>query len=420
MVAAASQHGWLRDAFTECGDNADESCIVCSCIGLLGPTLVILGLLLLTDAIGNPPGKKAGVYNAGVRAWESTGYPTFAAAWCVPLSWPGAVHCQELTPCRCVRSLCRPATEFTVNVTSGGTDKTIPPQLEVAMSVEQTVVPLAVSNGEQTYTDALWYSGELDLWGGGWPTTDNYFTLTVEPVGPVVLEAFTCSNVGTTDDGGACALPATATRRSLASRLPTCTRFYRQVQFQETLLLIANPPTLKHPNWTLAAKATGCGMEYEDVLIPVTPAEFSADLATMPWPGAPPAWCNTWGALTLQRPNSTQLSIRSADDPYVLSGTLTGCTQRFGLSRRTYARLGTKYLILPGVMAAAVSGFVLMCLVARRRAMLRARAEAGFDEGMPLAGPPSFVPSALGGNIPTSYGATTAAGKGFQRQKTGD
>lgn len=55
-----------------------------------------------------------------------------------------------------------------------------------------------------------------------------------------------------------------------------------------------------------------------------------ADLNLEPWPGAPPPWCVKWGYQDLfpgqAYPNFTQVTLRSAADPYAMAGQLSGCT----------------------------------------------------------------------------------------------
>jgi len=390
---AVQKHSWYRDVFAECGeDYADEFCIGMSALFLIGPTTIILGVLLMSDAIGNPPGKRASSYNADVRAWESTGYPSFAAAW--------------------------PPSSFSVNVTAGGLDRAPVPLLSFDMELRTDVVTPHNNNGETAYSNGLWYSGSLDLWTAGWPSTDQYYSLELPVVEPVNLEAFSCTEEATSADGGPCAAPVSAGRR-LASRAPACAHYYRQIQFSSSMLLLAQPPTERNPNWTVTATNKVCGQEYSVVRVSVTEAEYSADVATMPWPGAPPAWCGVWGTLTDERPNATAVSLRSADDPYVLAGTLTGCRYEFGLSKGTYRRWGLSYFVVPGALATLISLLTLLCLVARRRATVRSalgKATPSREEGTPLSVPKFGAPTAYGSTATVT--GTGAGAKGFQRLTT--
>ena len=328
----------------------------------------------------------------------SSGYSTFTSAW--------------------------PATGFDVPVLLSGTDREPVPLLEFAVSANTNVLANQDNNGESSYSETLWYSGNLDLWAGGWPTNDPYFTLLTPYANPANLEAYTCSDVATSEDGGPCAAPAAPAapahgRRHLTSQLKPCANFYRQVQFASSLALIAQPPDLRNVNWTLnSGGAQSCGNDFNLIQIPVSQVEYTEDLATMPWPGAPPAWCNVWGTLSARRPNATYVTIRSADDPYVLAGADTDCTYRFGLPKSTFRHWGLTYLLLPGLAVCSASLLVVLCLVARRRASQRLsstrKESSARAEGTPLAGAGIFTlpPKAEG------YGATGGAGamaKGFQR-----
>jgi hypothetical protein len=283
------------------------------------------------------------------------------------------------------------------------------------MTENTDVLTARNNNGEQAYSNALWYSGSFSLWSAGWPPTDQYFSLSL-PLGVTVnLEAFMCSDVATSADGSTCTTLAGG--RRLASRLPQCTHFYRQIQFATGLVLVAQPPTERNPNWTVTNTKKVCGNTFQEVQLPVSEAVYTTDISTMPWPGAPPAWCGVWGTLTEERPNATAVTLRSEDDPFIVAGQVTDCSYEFGLNKRVYAHWGLVYLVLPGCCAVVLSLLTLLCLVARRRATLRSvatRATTPRDEGTPLSAPSQFA-------APSAYGATTGTGavsKGFQRLTT--
>jgi hypothetical protein len=346
-----------------------------------------------------------------------------------------------------------PAQGFDMPVTGGGTDRVPVPLLSVAMVPSTTVVEPLDNNGENSYTDALWFSGVLDLWSAGWPTNDPYFTLSIPPAEPANLMAYMCSDVATAADGGPCLpsnpalaakaglVPATASRRhhrrSLLVSLGNsganqpCANYYRQVQFLSQVLLVATAPDERNVNWTLQTGAKYCSSSYDYIHVPVSEAEYTEDLTTMPWPGANPAWCGAWGTLTAQRPNGTVVTMRSQYDPYVLAGMDTQCTFRFGLPKSVYRQVGVQYLLLPGFVASVLSLLTVACLVARRRASIR---QAGHrkpgdegDEGTPLASPPMLAARPGGPGVAQGgYGAVNAGGgasaglssavsKGFQR-----
>ena len=216
-----------------------------------------------------------------------------------------------------------------------------------------------------------------------------------------------------------------------------CTQYYRQVQFPAVVNLIATPPHVSvydptpTTNWTVGPAPNGCGTTFQNVQIPVTAAIYGEDIATMPWPGAPPAWCGVWGTLTAARPNGTTVTLRSAEDP-VAQGLLdTHCTYHFGLPKQEYRLYGARFLVLPGTLISGTAAGMIMCMVARRRAAARvARGRAATEaahEGTPLAPPGVFVPPsaqsaarAPAGKPAPPPGAQragygSAAGKGFQR-----
>jgi hypothetical protein len=364
-----------------------------------------------------------------VSAWQSTYYDQFASTF--------------------------PAQGFDVPVLVGGTDRVPAPALQFSMLPNTEVVEPLNNNGENAYTDALWFSGTLDLWSAGWPTNDPYFSLSIPPANDANLMAYMCSDIATNAAGGPCipSNPAIAAkagvappvgrhrhaRRSLlagaslsgltggsAASKTTCVNFYRQVQFLDQVLLVAKAPDLKNSNWTLQTGNTYCSSSNTYIHVPVSEAEYTEDLATMPWPGANPAWCGAWGTMTAERPNATVFTLRSQYDPYVLAGQDTKCTFQFGLPKAVYRRWGLQFLLLPGFIASVLSLLTVLCLVARRRAAARAVVvKAIVDEGTPLASPPSIAmvrPS--GGGQGGGYGAVgsprggggiAAVAKGFTR-----
>jgi hypothetical protein len=445
------------------------------------------------------------------------------------------------------------------------------------MTANTNVIEPNNNNGETSYTDALWYSGNVNVWAAGWPVNDPYITLILPPpAAPTTILAYSCVDAAVASEAAACAAapaaiaaaaasaaqaqaaqqaaqqaqqamalaetnslpmqltpsmsmagtvttvagapastlaavtaaampattaataaavpltalpaataaaavpaaaaaataPAAAVRRSLlaapgaggaagggagganaggykpgnyhAGPAPVaaapvapapppaiphggCLLYFRQVQFTSGVTLLAAPPRDDEPgNWTLNTAATACGTTYDVVSIPISSAVYTEDVATMPWPGAPPAWCGGWGALTAQRPSGMEVTVRSANDPVVAAGLDTHCSDTFGLPRSQYRAWGVTFLVLPGLAACGVSCAVLLCLVARRRAAARVakgRASAAAEhEGTPLAPPPGvFVlpPGAAGGGGGGGggYGAasSSAAAKGFTR-----
>ena len=326
-----------------------------------------------------------------MSAWQSTYYNQFASTF--------------------------PAQGFDVPVLAGGTDRVPVPPLQFSMLPNTEVVEPLNNNGETNYTDALWYSGTLDLWSAGWPTNDPYFSLSIPPAEEANLMAYMCSDIATTATGGPCipSNPAIAAkagvappvgrhhRRSLltaslagvvggSAASKACTNFYRQVQFLDQVLLVAKAPDLKNSNWTLQTGGAFCSSSNTYIHVPVSEAEYTEDLATMPWPGANPAWCGAWGTMTAERPNATVFTLRSEYDPYVLAGQDTKCTFQFGLPKAVYRRWGLQYLLLPGFIGSVLSLLTVLCLVARRRASARAGVvKAIADEGTPLASPPSIA-----------------------------
>ena len=366
-----------------------------------------------------------------VSAWQSTYYDQFASTF--------------------------PAQGFDVPVLSGGTDRVPTPALQFSMLPNTEVVEPLNNNGENSYTDALWFSGTLDLWSAGWPTNDPYFSLSIPPANEANLMAYMCSDIATNAAGGPCipSNPAIAAkagvvppagrrhaRRSLlasaslssltgssAASKTACVNFYRQVQFLDQVLLVAKAPDLKNSNWTLQTGGTFCSSSNTYIHVPVSEAEYTEDLATMPWPGANPAWCGAWGTMTAERPNATVFTLRSEYDPYVLAGQDTKCTFQFGLPKSVYRRWGLQFLLLPGFIASVLSLLTVLCLVARRRAAARAVVvKAIADEGTPLASPPSIAmvrgaPGGGGGGQGGGYGSVgpqggggiAAVAKGFTR-----
>ncbi len=386
-----------------------------------------------------------------MTAWTSAGggYQAFQAAW--------------------------PATGFEVAVLSGGTDREPVPILSFPMVAHTDAVPAANNNGETKYNQALWYSGSVDIWAAGWPTTDNYVTLQLpSPAAPTTLMAYTCADAAVPASAEECAAAAAAgmsgagepaaaatrrqrsrsrsrSRRSLhespaalaggarpspaaaAHAAPSpppvaprggCLLYYREVSFTSGVTLLAAPPMNPNTpgNWSLATAATACGTSYDTLRIPVSSGVYAEDVATQPWPGAPPAWCGTWGSLTTDRPNGTLVTVRSAQDPVVAAGLDTDCTDRFGIPVKTYRRFGAHRLVLPGLAASAAAAAVLLCLVARRRAGVRVArgrfAAASEHEGTPLAPPGVYSAPpevSAGGGYGAADGPATARDKGFTR-----
>lgn len=407
--------------FQEFGEMADSACYMFSALALSGPILLVFSVFIATGHIGNPGGPALGKYNQFVQQWDDQGYAQFTAAF--------------------------PATS-SINVTlseSGALlDHTAAPTTTLELSPVKTVTPLnSHSRNQDRLHDALYFQGEIDFWGGAnaWPTADQYVTLELDTATasvpqPVTIELYMCANVQTqtpcddvpavdsdtvvTAQAPSVAEAAPGRRRltsdkgdaaASAAAASMCTAYTRQVTIlQGITLTVQAPPKEDIGNWTLGT--FNCGQDFLTLTSHISEALYTEDVSKLPWPGAMPPWCYEWGTLFHERPNTTVITLRSATDPYVMSGKQTTCTFKYGLDQAGYNHYA-KEVIIPALALMSLSGLILSMLVVKYRRVEERRETLlkyglGDMEGTPLAGVNIAQASA------PSYGAT-AKRAGFSR-----
>lgn len=125
-----------------------------------------------------------------------------------------------------------------------------------------------------------------------------------------------------------------------------CTVYYRTMNFLTELVITATEPDTcgggycDNNTWTYALAPT-CSETYRTVNVPISAAQYSADVAD----GF--SWCSSWWETVPsgEVPSST-MYLRSSADPYVLAGAMTNCSYAFDQASEEYANAGFFFLVV--------------------------------------------------------------------------
>ena len=169
--------------------------------------------------------------------------------------------------------------------------------------------------------------------------------------------------VGASSDTWGSAPPALGAK---AGRATTCRGYYRTITLLTSAQLLAVPPGIPDtasgyasPNWTLAL--ADCGEGRTVLNVPVSAAQWKAD-AKASVSGVAPAWCAGWTQLVSAEQleaagaGGLNLTLRSADDPAVTANALTECSGSLGVSPGQFAQRG--FVCFVGGVAMGLLGFV--------------------------------------------------------------